>query len=258
MSALPSAGLRQRLRRDRAWVLAGLIAVCGLSWIYMAHLGARAAMGHPSTMGWDATVFALVFVMWSVMMVAMMIPAAAPVILTYASVERRRHHTANPLAPTAFFVGGYLVIWTAFSLLATVAQWILHTSALLSSMMGRVGPAVGGGLLVAAGIFQWMPLKQACLRHCRTPMSFLLSDWRDGRWGAFVMGVEHGAICTVCCWALMSLMFVLGVMNVVWMAILTAVVFVEKVFSGGDRLGRWAGVGLVVWGLVAIIHGVQP
>jgi predicted metal-binding membrane protein len=243
------------LKRDRAIVVAGLGVLSALSWAYLAYrawamhhsLGSGVAM--PQTEGWSAANLSLVFVMWSVMMVAMMVPSAAPMILTFSAVQRRQGGRAGSLAATTTFVLGYLAIWTAYSAAATLVQWGLNSSALLSSRMGHLGPLAGGMVLLLAGIFQLTPLKHACLRHCRTPLGFLLSDWREGGWGAFVMGLEQGSYCAGCCWALMAIMFVTGVMNVLWMALLAAFVLIEKVLPGGDWVGSATGLVLGGWGV---------
>lgn len=190
------------LRRDRAIILAGLIGIAGLAWAYMFYLAAQmgdtsmspemGAMAMPQMRTWGIVDVALVFVMWSVMMVAMMVPSAAPMILVFAKVERNRRNSQSPFAPTAAFVFGYLLVWTAFSALATLAQWGLHSAALFSPMMVSTSRVVGGGLLIAAGFFQWTPLKRACLVHCRSPLHFFMSKWRDGTSGALEMGSHHG------------------------------------------------------------------
>src|ERR1700690_3554352 len=176
------------------------------------------------------------------MMVAMMIPSAAPMILTFAMVNRKRREQERPFVPTGIFLLGYLAVWTGFSALAAVAQWILHARALLSPMMVSTSPILGGGLLIAAGIFQWTPLKNACLTHCRSPLGFLMTDWREGRWGALFMGLKHGAYCAGCCWILMALLFVAGVMNLWWIAIIAVLVLLEKVAPKGFGVGKIAGV----------------
>jgi predicted metal-binding membrane protein len=243
------------LKRDRAIVVAGLAALSVLSWAYLAYQAwaMRRSMGSgiamPHMQGWSPAGLSLVFVMWTVMMVAMMVPSAAPMILTFSAVQRRQSGASSPLAATTTFVLGYLAVWTAYSAAATLVQWGLHSSALLSSRMGHLGPLAGGMVLLLAGIFQLTPLKHACLRHCRTPLSFLLSDWREGGWGAFAMGLEQGSYCAGCYWALMPLMFVTGVMNVLWMALLAGFVLIEKVLPGGDWIGRATGLVLGGWGL---------
>ena len=214
------------LRHDRAVVGTALLAVALVAWLYLIHLSVKMpgmdmadmpGMAMPRDHAWGPVDVALLFVMWAVMMVAMMVPAAAPMILTFAMVQRKRREQARVSVPTAVFLLGYLVVWTAYALVAALAQWRLHEADLLSSM-ATTGARLGGGLLFVAGVFQWTPLKQACLAKCRSPLSFIMSEWREGRSGAFVMGMRHGAYCATCCWALMALLFVAGVMNLLWSA----------------------------------------
>ena len=155
--------------------------------------------------------------------------------------------------PTGVFLLGYLAVWIVFSAVAAVAQWSLHATALLSPMMVSTSPLLGGALLVAAGVFQWTPLKNVCLTHCRSPLSFLMTDWRDGKLGAFAMGIKHGAFCAGCCWVLMLLLFVAGVMNVLWIAALTALVLLEKIAPRGLWMGRVAGLALIAWGIWMVV-----
>jgi len=211
------------LRRDRIVVLSGLALIVALSWAYVASLASdmqtmgmatEAAMPRMHE-AWGVSEFVLTFVMWAVMMVAMMTPSAAPMILMFAGINRRRQKQQVPYVPTSVFLVGYLMVWIALSVLATSAQWGLHTASLLSPMMVSTSPVLGGILLLMAGIYQWTPLKHACLSKCRSPLGFVLNEWREGRWGAFLMGLKHGAYCTGCCWSLMALLFVAGVMNLV-------------------------------------------
>lgn len=251
--------LEVALRNDRYLVLAALVGVTVLAWGYMLY-EARAmqetgvcqclgmAMSGPDTKPWAATAILPLFLMWSEMMVAMMIPSAAPMILTFARVNRQRREADRPFVPTGLFLLGYLVVWSAFSLAAALGQWALHGATLLSPMMMSTSPILGGVLLIAAGAFQWTPWKRACLHHCRSPLGFLLGDWREGRRGALSMGIRHGAYCTGCCWLLMALLFVAGVMNMLWVAVITALVILEKVLPHGMRLGSAVGVALVAWG----------
>jgi predicted metal-binding membrane protein len=255
--------LEELLKRDRRIILAGLSLVSLLAWAYMLDLaaGMHSSMGMgaaikdasmPKMNAWSITDFLFTFIMWAVMMVAMMIPSAAPTILMFSKFKRQRHKTRNPYRPTGLFILGYLAVWTGYSLLATLAQWGMFSAAMLSSLMGQVGTLMGGAILLVAGIFQQTSLKNACLNHCRTPVSFLLEDWREGGWGAFLMGLEHGSFCTVCCWALMTLMFVAGVMNVFWMALIAVLILVEKLMPAGDWFGRLAGFGMGIWGILLI------
>lgn len=257
--------LEAALRHDRVIVLAALAGIAAAAWAFMIHeaqgmertgvcqcLGM--AMSGPDTKAWSAAAIAPLFLMWAEMMVAMMIPSAAPMILTFARVNRQRREQERPFVPTGVFLLGYLAVWSAFSLAVALAQWALHGAALLSPMMKSSSPLLGGVLLIAAGVFQWTPWKRACLRHCRSPLSFLLGGWREGRMGAFAMGIQHGVYCTGCCWLLMALLFVAGVMNMLWVAVITALVLLEKVLPQGMRLGAVIGVVFVVWG-VGMIGG---
>jgi predicted metal-binding membrane protein len=259
-----SASIESTLKHDRLIVLSALGGIVVLAWWYMIHeargmeqtgvcqcLGM--AMSGPDVRPWSTAEMVPLFLMWAEMMVAMMIPSAAPMILTFAMVNRRRREQSRPYVPTIFFLSGYLVVWCAFSLAAAVAQWALHGAALLSPMMESSSPILGGVLLIAAGLFQWTPWKQSCLAHCRSPLSFLLGEWREGRGGAWSMGVKHGAYCTGCCWLLMALLFVAGVMNLLWIAAITALVLLEKMAPQSWRLGNGAGVIFTVWGAWLIL-----
>ena len=203
---------------------------------------------------WGPTTVLLLFVMWTVMMVAMMVPSAAPMILAFLTVNQRRQATARPLVPVTTFLLGYLAVWTAFSAVATLAEWGLHQAALLSTTMSATSTALNGGLLIAAGVFQWTPLKRACLKGCRSPLSFLMSEWREGTVGAFVMGLRHGAFCVGCCWVLMALLFVAGVMNLLWVAVIALFVMAEKILAKGELLAHVAGVALVIAGAALMAH----
>ncbi|MBI4334868.1 MAG: DUF2182 domain-containing protein [Chloroflexi bacterium] len=246
------------LRRDRAVVLGSLIGVSALAWAYTIYLARdmgqmeMAYCAMPQMQAWGSMDLLLLFVMWAVMMVAMMVPSAAPMILIFAMVNRHRHGQQRPLVPTGVFLLGYLLAWTGFSAAATLAQWGLHTAALLSPMMVSTSPILGGTLLLAAGIFQWTPLKHTCLTHCRSPVGFLTTDWREGNRGALGMGLKHGSYCVGCCWVLMALLFVAGVMNLLWVAAIAAFVLAEKVLPWGDLVGRLAGGVLVLAGILLL------
>lgn len=257
--------LEALLKRDRTVIGAGLIAITALAWAYMVYLawdmkdmemGSGMAMttgdlAMTQVMSWSAVDFVMTFVMWAAMMVAMMLPAAAPMILMFATVNGKRQDQGRPFVATTVFLSGYLVVWWGFALVATLAQWGLHQGTLLSSMMGSVTPVLGGILLIAAGAFQWTPLKNVCLKHCRTPVGFMMSHWQEGGRGAFNMGIHHGIFCLGCCWFLMGLMFVAGVMSLVWMAAIAVYILLEKVVPQGawGNVVTWAaGAGMVGWG----------
>lgn len=262
-TAMPTAPmqltlLEAALRRDKYIVLGGLTAITLLAWGYLVYLspgmskmdslGEWNAMAMPGIgVGFGPVQMVLIFLMWAVMMVGMMVPSAAPMILTFANINRRRREHGNPYVPTAVFLSGYLLIWAGFSLVATVAQ-----IALVLAIFGSYSvdsSLIGGVLLLAAGAFQLSPLKSVCLRHCRTTMGFITNDWREGRRGALLMGLHHGAYCLGCCWALMGLLFLMGVMNLLWIATLAAFVLLEKVAPAGQWIGRAAGIGLIAWGV---------
>jgi predicted metal-binding membrane protein len=207
-------------------------------------------MGGISAAGWSVGA-ALVFVgVWSVMMAAMMLPAAAPMILTFASAQARRDRAAA--VPTWIFIAGYLSVWSAVGL---VVYGLVQVGADASSYLGSVdrviwGPLVLGVTLVGAGVYQFTPLKHICVRHCRSPMAFVALYWRDGWLGAVRMGIWHGAYCLGCCWALFAILVVAGTMSLAWMLMLTLVVFAEKVFPHGQRVSATIGVALIVLGVV--------
>lgn len=261
-SASGAGALERVVRHDRGAVLFALGVVVVIAWWRLVTLSTAmsgsamtAAMAMPHADRWAPMQPLALFTMWSVMMVAMMLPSAAPMILLFAGVTRRRRVLASPAAPTAVFVAGYLVVWIAFSALAVAAQLALHRAALLSPAMATTSRALGGTLLIAAGIYQWTPLKHACLGHCRSPLAFFGAEWRDGTRGALVMGVRHGTFCLGCCWAIMALLFVAGVMNLLWVAVLAGVVLLEKTTPRGARMGRVAGVIFGVSGVALLVAG---
>lgn len=252
------------LRRDRWIVAAGLAGVSAVAWAYMVHEArdmsvsgvchcAGMRMSGPDVQPWSASAIVPLFLMWAEMMVAMMLPSAIPMILAFAMVNRQRRMQELPYVPSAVFTLGYLGAWTGFSLVAALAQWVLHGLLLLSPMMITSTSWLAGSLLIGAGIFQWTPLKHACLKHCRSPLSLLLNDWRDGHGGALRMGFRNGLYCTGCCWMLMALLFVAGVMNLWWLGVITLFVLAEKVAPQSWRVGVLAGGILVLWGILVSV-----
>ncbi len=242
--------------RTRLLAPTGLVLVTGLCWAYLFLLSVRmgdmgSSFAMPMTSAWTGADVVLMWTMWAVMMAGMMLPSAAPMVSAYATTvgsDRTPRHGSTPL-----FVAGYLAAWSGFAVLATVAQWVLHDLALVDMMGASTDRVLGGSLLVGAGAYQFTGIKNRCLTKCRTPLGFLLGSWRDGRSGALILGAHHGSLCIGCCWALMALLFVLGVMNLWWIALVAAVVLLEKVTSS-DVLTRLLGSGLLVWG-VAICSG---
>ena len=223
-----------------------------MSWLYLVKMAADMSM--PECMlamqipVWDAGYFWMMFMMWAVMMVGMMLPSVTPMVLIYAGIARKSAMQGMPVAPTAAFVSGYIAMWLIFSLFATIAQWGLDQAALLSPMMVSNSVGLGAALLIAAGIYQWLPIKDKCLHHCRSPVHFITTHWRPGSIGAFKMGLSHGAFCLGCCWILMSLLFVGGVMNLFWIAVITLFVLLEKVLPFGDVGGRVMGMLMITAG----------
>ncbi len=248
------AALAGVLQRDRAVTLASLVAVTALAWAYLVALaGDMGAMAQVAP--WTALDAALMFVMWAVMMVGMMLPSAAPMILLYAAVCRKQRGRGHVFAPTGAFAAGYLVAWTLFSLAATALQWALEQAALVSPMMVSASAWLGGGLLIAAGVYQWTPLKHACLENCRSPVAFLSRIWRKGTGGAVAMGVHHGAYCVGCCLVLMALLFVGGVMNLLGVAAIAAFVLLEKIVPHGHLVSRASGAFLALAGVYVLVTG---
>ena len=267
MAETATATLPRLLLRERVVIWAAVAGVTLVAWLYLVLLdggmsdmaampmGSMAGMPMPA-MAWTPSLFAVTFAMWAVMMVGMMLPSAAPMILTFAALHKREAAARDRILPTLLFASGYLLVWTGFSAAATAAQWALDELALLSPMMSTSNALLAGGLFVAAGIYQLTPLKQACLAHCRSPFAFLFNRWRDGAGGALAMGIEHGAFCLGCCWLLMALLFAVGVMNLLWVAALALFVFAEKLVPGGVWVARVSGVAMVGYGVwLAVVAG---
>ena len=274
------------LKRDRYAVIGGIAIVIVFSWIYIL-LGAGVGMSafeiaQPSpgmsemtvpeaggvrvsstgigdallnahnamtqTAVWTPGYATLMFFMWWVMMMAMMLPSASPMILIFAAVNRNQRTLDAPYVPTGVFAAGYAIVWGVFSLLAASVQWGLESAGILSAMMASASAVFGGVVLLAAGIYQLTPLKHACLRECRSPVHYIADHWRPGSFGAMQMGIEHGVFCLGCCWTLMALLFVGGVMNLYWIAGIAVFVLLEKTIPAGHRLAAVTGIGLILWG----------
>ncbi|MGK2963037.1 MAG: DUF2182 domain-containing protein [Gemmatimonadaceae bacterium] len=207
-------------------------------------------MAATAVVSWGPEEAFLLFAMWSVMMMAMMLPSAAPVILLFSRIGTTRAAGGRQSTPVSFFAGGYLTVWVAFSAVAALIQWALHSLAVLSPEMRSANPVVSGAILIAAGLYQWLPAKQSCLTHCRSPLGFLTTSWKEGKRGAIGMGITHGAFCLGCCWMLMLLLFVGGVMNLLWVAGISAVVLIEKLSPSGPMVARVSGVLLIIAGIL--------
>ena len=250
---------------DRIVILSAFIGVSVLAWAYVIYLWVKMPVmdagvpkGLMQLQPWTLTDFVFMLVMWAIMMMGMMLPSVAPMTLLYAGMLRKAGRQGTPMAPTAAFVSGYITLWCVFSVGASLVQWGLHEAALLSPMMKAKSQVLGAGLLIVAGVYQLTPWKTVCLDHCRSPAHFIADHWRAGVRGAFRLGMHHGAFCLGCCWALMGLLFVGGVMNVFWIAAITIFVFLEKVLPVGlwaNRLLRFAGIGLIVSGVGVLMMG---
>jgi predicted metal-binding membrane protein len=254
-------------RHDRIVVAALVLLVAAAAWAFTLHQAVlmdemEAAMWRDMNMSmngmepsWTPLDALLLLVMWSAMMTAMMVPGASPMITAFATINRRRRERSAPHVPTAVFLLGYLIAWTGFSIVATALQWLLQMTGLLTTMMQSASYAWSAALFLIAGLYQFSPLKERCLTYCRSPDGFILSEWRDGELGAIIMGLRHGLFCMGCCAGLMLLLFAVAVMDLRWVAALTALVTAEKLLP---RPGFWRiaiGVGLLAAGLSYIVLG---
>ncbi|HEX8365774.1 MAG TPA: DUF2182 domain-containing protein [Allosphingosinicella sp.] len=260
---MTGAKLEALLRRDRAVVLTALGVIGLLAWIHLIGMAPAApgvAMGGMETgpAQWSAADFATMLAMWAAMMVGMMTPSVAPMLLLYARVARSAEERGQPFAATGWFALGYLLAWSAFAMLATGAQWLMEQAALMTPAMAIADRQIGGALLVAAGVYQWTPAKNACLGRCRSPLQFIQSQggFRRERRASLMLGLKHGFYCLGCCWALMLLLFLGGVMNLLWIAALAAIVLAEKVLPGGQKLARAVGAALAVAGGAMLVGAI--
>jgi predicted metal-binding membrane protein len=256
------------LRRDRAILIFGLIAITLLAWGYVINLSFQMmnmpmdtspSMDMsptplmPNVQAWRVEDFFFNLTMWAVMMVAMMTPSATPMILAFAGLNRRRNVNENASGKAITFLAGYMIIWFSFSAIATLIQRGFHSIGTLSPEVIRVTPLIGAIILILAGIYQFTPLKYVCLSNCRTPMSFLATEWRDGISGALIMGLRHGLYCLGCCWTLMLLLFVTGVMNLLWVALIAGYVLIEKAIPAGQWVSRAFGLVMIGWGVWLVL-----
>ncbi|HEV7441444.1 MAG TPA: DUF2182 domain-containing protein [Steroidobacteraceae bacterium] len=271
------------LRRDRIVTVAGLLILCGIAWLYIvdgAGLGMSARQmttlaffphqqaedvmqGMPGLQvdagrsTWGFATWALMIGMWWIMMIAMMTPSAAPTILLYARVHRAataQGQFRDESVPIGAFAAGYLTVWLGFAIGASGLHWALERAGLVSTMMmGSRSRWLSAAVLITAGLYQLSPLKNVCLAQCRAPASFLARHWRPHASGALRLGARHGVYCVGCCWMLMTLLFVGGVMNLVWIAALTTMVLIERILPRGQWIGRSAGVVLAGWGVATLV-----
>ena len=257
-----SYSIEYLLKRDRIVIISGLILISLLAWLYIIYLYRQMSdmnmealfFAMPMTPAWTATDFILLFLMWFVMMIAMMTPSVAPLILIFAVVNRKRKEQQNPFVPTGYLFAGYFFIWAAFSLLATSLQWLLQHISLLTPEMRITSKILGGSILIVAGIFQFTPLKKTCLNYCRTPIDFIHRSWKEGKTGAISMGIENGIYCVGCCWTLMVLLFVSGIMNLLWVALIAFFVLIEKVSANARWVSPVAGAALIIYGMIIMLR----
>jgi predicted metal-binding membrane protein len=263
-----TSALESILKRDRLIVIAALAAVASFAWGYtLAGVGmdmsafeitamSDGSAAPASPIPWSPAFALAVFLMWFFMMIAMMLPSAAPVALLFAAIAHRRQAYPRSEIGAAIFVAGYLVVWGIFSAGAALGQWVFETSRLLTPMMQSTSALFDGLLLLAAGIYQLTPLKQACLGRCRQPVGFIAQYWRSGTSGAFRMGVTHGAFCLGCCWFLMLLLFAGGVMNLYWIAGIATYVLAEKLIPHQRWLSYAAGWALIALGASVLARAI--
>jgi len=264
---MSDTALESILRRDRYAVMVALVLLTVLAWAYVLWLAKHMDMPDPSSMSgmgamapqvrpWAIPDLLFSFTMWSVMMAGMMLPSVAPVILLYVLVGRQAEALQKPLAATGWFAGGYLLAWTGFSLLATLLQAVLNQATLLTPALASTNNILGGIILIVAGLYQWTSLKDRCLANCRAPLFFIQrhGGFQRRALPSLGLGLQHGLYCIGCCWALMLLLFVGGVMNIAWIAGIAAVVLLEKIMTDGQNVSRVIGLGLIVGGVTLALQ----
>ncbi|MFT5133612.1 MAG: putative metal-binding membrane protein, partial [Gammaproteobacteria bacterium] len=239
--------------RDFFSIIGSLTGITLLAWYYLiimaTDMNAMASMPNMPLPLWDFRYFLLMFFMWAIMMIGMMLPSVVPTVLIYASIARKARKDGASIASTGFFVAGYLAMWIVFSLFATCLQWAFDELGLLSPMMMANNALFGATLLILTGIYQCLPIKDACLHQCRSPIEFFRDHWRKGNQGTFLMGMHHGLFCVGCCWVLMGLLFFGGVMSLLWIAAITIFVLLEKVLPFGAIGGKIMGLLMIFSGL---------
>jgi predicted metal-binding membrane protein len=264
---MSSASLEILFRRDRRIVVAAIVVLTALAWGYLIWLAQTMSMTGPSMpdiprmamsaavtpmlRAWTASDFAFLFLMWAIMMVGMMTPSATPMILIYARIARQAVQEGKPLAATGWFASGYLLCWAGFSFLAAIAQGALERVAWLTPRMAAASTKVGGVVLILAGVYQFTPLKNSCLSKCQSPFAFIQANggFRRGTGASIQLGMRHGFYCVGCCWTLMALLFVGGVMNILWIAAIAIFVLIERATPAGGAISRVAGAGLAIAGI---------
>jgi predicted metal-binding membrane protein len=254
---MPDSALGRALRRDRWLVVSALLLVTALALgytVWLANGFDMSGMMSPHFLPWSAGHFFFMLTMWVVMMIGMMTPSVTPMVLLYIQIARQGAARQQPFAPAGWFVGGYLIAWTAFATAATLLQWLLEWRAIVTPMMAGTSRTLGGVILIFAGVYQWLPAKLACLSQCRAPLAFVQrhGGFQPSARGSLRLGVQHGAYCIGCCWIMMALLFAFGVMNLLWIAGLMVLVLLEKLMPHARVITRVIGFAAVAAGAVLI------
>jgi predicted metal-binding membrane protein len=243
-------------RREQFLIISSLLIIVVLAWYYLLILDKNMPEMSGMSMGvhpWMLNDFIMMFLMWVIMMIGMMVPSAMRTVLIYSRIVHKAQASGRSIAPTYFFVSGYIVIWCFFSIAATLLQWQLESLALVSPMMVVTSSYLGAGLLICAGLYQLTPLKDVCLKHCQSPTEFITRNYKKGTYGAFLLGLKHGTYCLGCCWVLMLLLFVGGVMNLIWILAISLFVLLEKLLPVHIKTTRLTSVVMIVSGLVFLL-----
>ncbi|MCG8607502.1 DUF2182 domain-containing protein [bacterium] len=248
-------------KRSRVFLMGSLGILIAMCWAYTIrmtlhqHISMTSTLAMPDMEAWSVEKLTMAVAMWAIMMAAMMLPSVAPWIMALSQVLPKREPTLSSASSAAGFIAGYLVIWLGYSVIAALMQAVLSQQAMLSPALVATSPILGGVLLILAGGYQWTPAKSACLKHCRTPVGFFLTSWKAGRWGSFHMGFKHGLYCVGCCWAIMALSFVAGVMNLLWMMLITIYIFIDHNLPVPALFGKMVGIVLIAWGTLMLALG---
>lgn len=245
---------------DKNIILIGIFLLAFLSWLYLFTLDYSLTELLMSSMDsemiqWGYKEFFITLSMWFIMMTAMMLPSAMPMIFIFSTVNKKRAQYGNEFVHTGIFLSGYLFVWFLFSILMASLQWLLLNFALLSDELKIINHFFAGVVLIIVGIYQFSPVKESCLRNCQTPFNFIMGNWRYGKRGAFIMGLKHGIYCMGCCWALMLLLFIVGIMNIIWIAFIAIFILIEKAIAKGKWISYLLGISLMIFGILIItIH----
>ncbi len=247
-----------RFNRNYIYILVLIGSLLVLSWTYTIHMAASMDRASKASQllfhNWSFYDYLMAASMWAIMMIGMMLPGVTPWVLTLSGI--RQTLTRATIKSAAMFLTGYIIVWSLFSVIAAIVQGALHDRVLLDRSFAISDDLITGGILIAAGVYQWTPVKESCLKHCRTPLGFFMTSWKDGDMGTVYMGFTHGLFCVGCCWALMSLSFVAGIMNLLWMAGVTIYILIDHTLTGGNWPGRLLGFALVGWGVWHMLKDV--